>query len=107
MTQVVQARCPHCRNLLRIPAEWLDRPMRCKHCRQVFQARDKAPAIAAGPAAMAPGIPMAAPHTAATSVAIATMAVAHRPSSPVVARTPKGQRDTFTFGVINMVGTPV
>ncbi len=41
MTQAVQAKCPHCKQILRIPGEWLDRPMRCKHCQQVFQARSK------------------------------------------------------------------
>jgi hypothetical protein len=44
MKQVVQGKCPHCRQALRIPADWLDRPMRCKHCGQTFQARQKAPA---------------------------------------------------------------
>jgi hypothetical protein len=39
MTRVVQARCPSCKNVLRIPAEWLTQPMKCKHCLQIFQAR--------------------------------------------------------------------
>lgn len=39
MTRVVQAECPHCKKLLRIPAEWIAQQMKCKHCRQVFQAR--------------------------------------------------------------------
>jgi hypothetical protein len=39
MTQVVQANCPHCQNILRIPAEWLDQPMRCKFCKNTFEAR--------------------------------------------------------------------
>lgn len=47
MPQVVQANCPFCKVLLRIPAEWLDRPMRCKHCRQIFQARAQSAAPAA------------------------------------------------------------
>ncbi|HWY85126.1 MAG TPA: caspase family protein [Gemmataceae bacterium] len=42
MAQVVQARCPHCKNMLRIPAEWLAGPMKCKHCRQIFQAKPRA-----------------------------------------------------------------
>ena len=41
MAQVVQARCPHCKNMLRIPAEWLDKPMKCKHCQQLFQAKPR------------------------------------------------------------------
>lgn len=39
MTQIVQSSCPHCRQVLRIPAEWLDKPMRCKFCRNIFEAR--------------------------------------------------------------------
>jgi hypothetical protein len=52
MSQVVQARCPHCKNLLRIPAEWVHQPMRCKHCGQIFQAvpRPPAPQVAPAPA---------------------------------------------------------
>ena len=41
MSQVVQARCPHCQNVLRIPEEWLVLPMRCKHCKATFQAKGK------------------------------------------------------------------
>ena len=41
MSQVVQAKCPHCQNILRIPEEWLSRAMRCKHCKKEFQAKAK------------------------------------------------------------------
>ena len=41
MADVVQLKCPHCQNTLRVPADWVDRPVRCKHCQQVFQARPK------------------------------------------------------------------
>jgi hypothetical protein len=43
MTDVVQARCPHCKNVLRIPANWVAQPMRCKFCSNIFQARSSAP----------------------------------------------------------------
>jgi hypothetical protein len=76
MTQVVQAKCPKCKNVLRIPADWLGRAMRCKHCGEVFQARAKgseaASAVAASgpaeaparsaPAAAQPGRPAQAPR---------------------------------------------
>ena len=42
MAQVVQARCPRCQNMLRIPVEWLTQPMKCKHCQQIFQAKPRA-----------------------------------------------------------------
>jgi hypothetical protein len=55
MPQVVQARCPHCKNLVRIPREWIHQPMRCKHCRLVFQVRRKADGTGtASPGASAP-----------------------------------------------------
>lgn len=36
---IVQAKCPHCKKSLRVPAEWLDRTMRCKLCRHVIQGK--------------------------------------------------------------------
>jgi hypothetical protein len=67
MSQFVQARCPQCKLVLRIPAEWVYQPMRCKHCGQVFQARQPPPAApppaparpAAAPAPPAPVKPAA------------------------------------------------
>ena len=41
MPEVVEANCPHCQNLVRIPVEWIHQPMRCKHCRQIFQAKQQ------------------------------------------------------------------
>ncbi len=41
MPPIVQAKCPGCQQLLRIPADWLQQPMRCKHCGTMFQARAK------------------------------------------------------------------
>jgi hypothetical protein len=41
LNRVVQADCPSCKNTLRIPANWLSEPIRCKHCGLVFQAKAK------------------------------------------------------------------
>jgi hypothetical protein len=49
MAEVIQIKCPHCQNSLRIPAGWVNQTMRCKHCQQVFQAKKKAPSTAAAP----------------------------------------------------------
>src|SRR5437870_12870197 len=59
MSQVVQARCPHCRNVLRIPEEWLSKSMRCKHCKKTFQAKAKTSS------SMSANVPVAKPATAA------------------------------------------
>jgi hypothetical protein len=54
---IVQAKCPHCANLLRIPADWLEKPMRCKHCKNTFQAKSRVPEAAAPvPVPVAPPI---------------------------------------------------
>jgi Caspase domain len=43
MSTVVQATCPGCKHVLRIPADWLGQAFKCKHCGTVIQARAKAP----------------------------------------------------------------
>ncbi len=40
--QVVQATCPGCKAVLRIPADWLHKPIRCKNCGTTMQARNPA-----------------------------------------------------------------
>jgi hypothetical protein len=62
MPQVVQAKCPHCQNVLRIPEEWLTQSMRCKHCRNTFQAKLKV-----GPNSALASVPTAKPAHAATA----------------------------------------
>src|ERR1700730_7580698 len=39
MKQVVQAKCPGCRKVLRIPAAWIAQSLRCKHCGMIVQAK--------------------------------------------------------------------
>src|ERR1700730_6376284 len=58
MIQVVQANCPKCRSVLRIPADWIGRPMRCKLCREMFQARARVEILA-----IAPSVPTPLPPT--------------------------------------------
>ncbi len=43
--QVVQATCPGCKSVLRLPAEWAGRAVRCKGCGASMQARQTAPAV--------------------------------------------------------------
>jgi phage FluMu protein Com len=49
MAAVVQAKCPQCQKVLRIPADWLKQTMRCKHCGQTFQPRKANEAVRAAP----------------------------------------------------------
>lgn len=64
MKEVLRAQCPGCSRALRIPAEWSNRPLRCKHCGQYVlpQANGHGAAPVAnsnGPAAAAPAAPVA------------------------------------------------
>ena len=43
MNAAVQATCPGCQRVLRIPADWLGRTMRCKFCGNVMLAQRKVP----------------------------------------------------------------
>ena len=65
MTQLVQSSCPGCKQLLRIPADWLHQAIRCKHCGMVMQARQ--PAMPAAPVAR-PVSPTPLPATRKASV---------------------------------------
>jgi hypothetical protein len=47
MSAIVQATCPGCKRVLRIPAEWMRQPIRCKHCGKILNAKEQP---AAGPA---------------------------------------------------------
>ncbi len=55
MPQVLQAKCPGCNKVLRIPADWVNQSIRCKHCGMIVQVKSKpAPANAAEPLAPIP-----------------------------------------------------
>jgi hypothetical protein len=82
MSQLVQAQCPGCRRLLRIPAEWATQVMRCKHCGIGLKGRSPAvpvnrptpppPSVPnAQPAAAAPVAPLALPARGTPAVPVA------------------------------------
>lgn len=58
MKEVVRAVCPGCRRPLNVPAEWIGRTVRCKHCRHGMLVQ---PATAAVPMAAPVGEPAAGP----------------------------------------------
>jgi hypothetical protein len=63
MATVVEAACPGCKRVLRIPAEWMHQAVRCKHCGIVVCARPTA----------VPASPLpASPHVAAVRAAVPT-----------------------------------
>src|SRR5712692_7289982 len=53
MSANLQATCPGCKSVLRIPADWVNQPIRCKHCGLVMVSKDPqavAAAVAGRPA---------------------------------------------------------
>lgn len=64
MTLVVQAACPGCKNTLRIPAQWVNQAMRCKHCGLILQAKaSPANVTTPPPVTGSPSITTATPPT--------------------------------------------
>ncbi len=95
MSAVVQAICPGCRQVLRIPAEWLGQAFKCKHCGTIIQARQKAPEAveAVSPAAPRP-VAKAVAQPVATPVARpAAVTAAPRPA----AKSAAPSADPFSF----------
>src|SRR5262245_503709 len=89
MSEVVQASCPYCRNILRIPAAWVNQPMRCKHCGQIFQSRTKI-AVPSAAVTARPALAGAPPHATATAVMGA-------PPAPSPISAPRTHSDLFAF----------
>lgn len=57
MTATVQAVCPGCRNILRIPIDWAERAMKCKKCGMVVQGRKRPTDTPPAPSAVPPPAP--------------------------------------------------
>lgn len=74
MASIVQAKCPGCKKVLRVPADWVHKTMKCRHCGMKLQAKPAAAAAvqpatqtrSAKPARPAPA-PAPAPESPAPS----------------------------------------
>lgn len=86
MSAVVQVQCPHCRQMLRVPADWVGRTMRCKHCQNGFQAR-----ASAAPASGAAKAPAPVPPPAAAAA---------QPPQAKKGPPPKSKKKLILIGVI-------
>lgn len=85
-TMLMQANCPGCRAVLRIPAGWMHQPIRCKHCGMVIQLQQKA-----APSAPPPAIPVgraAAPAPPAMRVSPPAAIRVPPPPPPAAIRVP-------------------
>ena len=84
MATVVQSICPRCQKTLRIPSEWVNQPLRCKHCGQTFQARAIAPDPKPAPPSPGPAVtnsPKPLPRPAPGAVVVAPVAAYHPPQA--------------------------
>ncbi|MFO0841377.1 MAG: hypothetical protein U0797_03115 [Gemmataceae bacterium] len=80
MSQVVQAACPGCKSVLRIPSGWIGQPIRCKNCNTVLKAKP--------PAAPSPGLGrVVAPASPEPAVV----------PQPALIATPAGLSSPFAF----------
>lgn len=95
MAKVVQAKCPHCKHVLRIPGEWLNQPMRCKNCQKTFQAKAKSapPVPAAAAANIKPANNIPAPIPPAANIKPAD----NVPSPVLLAPGAPPAQDSFDF----------
>jgi hypothetical protein len=87
-SQIVQAKCPGCKQVLRIPAAWVHQPIRCKHCGIIIQGKPAAAAVttaAPAPAAVVQDRPKAVPVPVA---AVAPTALVAEASAAAVGNTP-------------------
>lgn len=98
MAQVIQSKCPKCQNVLRIPSDWVGKSMRCKICKEVFQARLSAASAASAIAesAIAESAIAASARPAVVAAIKPAAAPAPRVAVPVPSR-PSAQGDPFSF----------
>src|SRR3954466_3387448 len=121
--QVMQATCPGCKTILRIPAEWANQPIRCKQCGMTFQTKvagaapppkpapppppraSKTPAPAARPVKKAPP-PPPTPRPARKPEAVKAPAPVAK-SVPVAAPVASGSPFDFAGGAPDEDAAPV
>src|SRR5438046_1173241 len=89
-TQIVQAKCPKCKRVLRIPADWVNQTFQCKHCKTTIQGKPKAAAAPRPQPAQA--IPQAQPVPPAVAVSPAPPLVQPVQAAGVVSPAPPPTR---------------
>jgi hypothetical protein len=91
MSAVIQATCPGCKQVLRLPADWVQQAIRCKHCGAVLQAKPrptptatpKLPAQPTRPSSSSAKPPPAAPKPVFAAKAEPILEVLPADSAPV------------------------
>jgi hypothetical protein len=80
MATVVQAKCPGCKQTLRIPANWVNQSMKCRHCGLVLHAKPR-------PAATPPATSVAQPPPLPTAIAASAPATFPTQTEPAPVKT--------------------
>src|SRR5258708_39775155 len=84
MSAVIQATCPGCKKLLRLPAEWVNESIRCKQCGMVVQVKKRStpttPKLASTQKSSAPTATRAPRKIAAAAPARPAVPVASQPT---------------------------
>jgi hypothetical protein len=86
MPATVRATCPGCQSVLRIPAAWADRAVKCKRCGAVVRGKPKAaPPTTAAPTPVTPVRPLTpltpSPATPAAPLPVPDLPVARPPAA--------------------------
>ncbi len=106
MSEVVQATCPGCNKVLRIPGGWVAESLRCKHCGLVVQVRRTA---APPPKAIPVALPVSPPPNIPVGIPVRSAAAAFCDTGkpPRAAATPPRRRAAPTWAVGAALGLGV
>jgi len=85
---VVQATCPGCQNVLRVPADMVTQPIQCKHCKTVLRLKQPATPVASAPARRPapPPVPARTPPPVPVADLVEAVAPAEESADPAPRR---------------------
>ena len=91
MAATVRATCPGCQHVLRIPADWADRPVKCKKCGTVMQAKSPGlPPSSAATTDTAPATPIPGPVPTGLPAEAPTLPPGYAPPAGLPGQFPPG-----------------
>lgn len=91
LSTIIQAKCPKCKKDLRIPSDWLQQAIRCKHCNSVIQAKSGGATPPAAPARASGARKAARPAKARAAKPAQVQATKPAPARPAPASAPVAQ----------------
>jgi hypothetical protein len=103
MPQVVQARCPGCQKILRIPADWSQATLRCKNCGTVIKTKPKSAAAQTNGAG---DVTLAAPPPKTAAAPTPQPAAPPLPAPAAAPPPPAAPEGDFAFGHLDDDASP-